>query len=359
MQDTKGLTEPTELPPDLMTDEPHFYCHRRSSSHQQVFPLPQNSVANMLSYFATLKVRCDGRQDVCRNCERLGFECSFQQLSQPPGQYVLKPPEPRRRTQACSQCHLKKTRCLGELPSCSNCTRKGRKCTYPRTRKQGQGPGSGSGSGQGSSTAAADGSESLGGGGGGGSSSARGDSESSTPHAAGTAGSSSGRGRNASSVSAIDLLGGGSSADGGGGGGAGAGAASPEPETALELVEDYFQHLYPLPSFAFLHQPTVVQRCRDGTINEPLKLAICALTALQLHRSSLCHDLWVQQAEQVVLQQLGRPSIFHLQALLLTIHYRVESGDFPTAFMLAALAARTAVALRLNYERSELLPVAQ
>ncbi|KAK7746547.1 hypothetical protein SLS62_009410 [Diatrype stigma] len=296
-------------------------------------------------------VRCDGRQDVCRNCERLGFECSFQQLSQPPGQYVLKPPEPRRRTQACSQCHLKKTRCLGELPSCSNCTRKGRKCTYPRTRKQGSGQGQG---GSAAATAAVDGSESLGGGSG----SARGDSESSTPHAAAMSSSSSG-GRNAASVPAIDLLGGGGgpSADGGGGG-AGA-TASPESETALELVEDYFRHLYPLPSFAFLHQPTVVQRCRDGTINEPLKLAICALTALQLHRSALCHDLWVQQAEQVVLQQLGRPSIFHLQALLLTIHYRVESGEFPTAFMLAALAARTAVALRLNYERSELLPVAQ
>lgn len=238
---------------------------------------------------------------------------------------MLKPPEPRRRTQACSQCHLKKTRCLGELPSCSNCTRKGRKCTYPKARKLG------------SSSAAVDGSESIGGSG-----SARTDSESRTPLAAAAGGGS----QSAQSVSAIDLLG---SVDG----------ASPEPDTALELVEDYFRHLYPLPSYAFLHQPTVVQRCRDGTINEPLKLAICALTALQLHRSSLCHDLWVQQAEQVILQQLGRPSIFHLQALLLTIHYRVESGEFPTAFMLAALAARTAVALRLNYERSELLPVAQ
>ena len=132
-----------------------------------------------------------------------------------------------------------------------------------------------------------------------------------------------------------------------------------EPRTTLDLVQDYFRHLYPLPSFAFLHQSTVVERCKDGTINGPLKLAICALTALRLHRSSLCHDLWIQQAEQVILQQLGRPSIFHLQALLLVIHYRIESGDFPTAFMLASLGARTAVALRLNYERAELLPVAQ
>ncbi|RYP85807.1 hypothetical protein DL770_004986 [Monosporascus sp. CRB-9-2] len=216
---------------------------------------------------------------------------------------------------ACTQCHIKKTRCLGELPSCSNCVRKGRGCTYPKTGKH---------------SLAVDGSESR-------------------------RGVSSDRGSRvpqvdavqcAPSAPAIDILG---SADG----------AFPDPETAVELVEDYFHHLYPLPSFAFLHQPTVVQRCKDKSINEPLRLAICALTALQLQRSSLCHDLWVQQAEQVILQQIGRPSIFHLQALLLITRYRIESGDFPTAFMLAALAARAAVALRLNYERSELLHVAQ
>ncbi|RYP59063.1 hypothetical protein DL769_008697 [Monosporascus sp. CRB-8-3] len=265
--------------------------------------------------YERLKVRCDGRRDVCGNCERLGFECSFRQLRQSSGHYVLKPPEPRRRPQACTQCHIKKTRCLGELPRCSNCVRKGRGCTYPKPRKHGL---------------AVEGTE--------------------PPR-----GVSSNRGsrvqqldavRGAPSAPAIDILG---SADG----------AFLDPETAMELVEDYFRHLYPLPSFAFLHQPTVVQRCKDKSINEPLRLAICALTALQLQRSFLCHDLWVQQAEQVILQQIGRPSIFHLQALLLIIRYRIESGDFPTAFMLAALAARAAVALRLNYERSELLHVAQ
>ena len=231
---------------------------------------------------------------------------------------MLKPPEPRRRTQACSQCHIKKTRCLGELPSCSNCTRKGRTCTYPKTRKQSGSPIEGLSPSQSAP-------------------------ENGAPLAHAT---QVVPGRNGPPIPAMDFMG---SVEGG----------SLESRTALELVQDYFQHLYPLPSFAFLHQPTVVQRCRDGTINGPLKLAICALTALRLHRSSLCHDLWIQQAEQAILQQLGRPSIFHLQALLLVIHYRIESGEYPTAFMLASLAARTAVALRLNYERSELLPVAQ
>ncbi|KAI1760808.1 fungal-specific transcription factor domain-containing protein [Hypoxylon sp. FL1150] len=257
------------------------------------------------------KVRCDGGPNLCQNCDRLGFQCSFQQLpGKSPGQYVVKLPERRRRMQACIPCHSKKTRCLGELPSCSSCVRRNRTCSYPRARRNGS---------------AAD---------------------SSTEPSGAIVFDDRSAGDASPSQEDIGMV---NMAEG----------SAPDPETTMTLVLDYFEHLYPLPSFAFLHKPTVLLRCRDQTINETLKLAICAVTSLQLQRTSLCHDLWVQQAEQTILQQIGRASIFHLQALLLVIRYRIESGDFPTAFMLAALAARTALALRLNYERPELSEVAQ
>jgi hypothetical protein len=41
------------------------------------------------------------------------------------------------------------------------------------------------------------------------------------------------------------------------------------------------------------------------------------------------------------------------------IHYRMETGNFQRAFMLAATAARFAAAMRLNYERPELDPVSR
>ncbi|KAI1413067.1 fungal-specific transcription factor domain-containing protein [Hypoxylon sp. FL1857] len=258
------------------------------------------------------KVRCDGRPNICQNCDRLGFECSFQESpGKSPGQYVVKLPERRRRMQACVPCHSKKTRCLGELPSCSSCVRRNRVCTYPRTKRHG--------------------------------STARGQDLVETT---GDDDKPARRAGDASPGQDIGVVG---PAEG----------PALDHDTTLGLMEDYFQHLYPLPSFAFLHKPTVLQRCRDQTMNETLKLALCAITALQLQRTSLCHDLWVQQAEHSILQQIGRASIFHLQALLLVIRYRIESGEFPTAFMLAALAARTALALRLNYERPELSHVAQ
>ncbi|XXH02970.1 hypothetical protein Hte_009360 [Hypoxylon texense] len=254
------------------------------------------------------KVRCDGRPNLCQNCDRLGFECSFQQLpGKSPGQYVVKLPERRRRMQACIPCHSKKTRCLGELPSCSSCVRRNRVCSYPGARKNGSAADESNGVGGFDDECAEDASPSQ------------------------------------EDIGMVDA----------------AEGSAPDVETTTALVLDYFDHLYPLPSFAFLHKPTVLLRCRDQTMNETLKLAICAITSLHLQRSSLCHDLWVQQAEQSILQQVGRASIFHLQALLLVIRYRIESGEFPTAFMLAALAARTALALRLNYERPELSQVAQ
>ncbi|KAI1135915.1 fungal-specific transcription factor domain-containing protein [Hypoxylon sp. FL0543] len=295
--------------------------HHSQSPHLKSGPIPAPvsvSVPDPLKKRAICsqcrirKVRCDGRPEICQNCDRLGFECSFQESpGKSPGQYVVKLPERRRRMQACIPCHAKKTRCLGELPSCSSCVRRSRVCTYPRTKRHGSNA-------RGQDLAEV----------------ARPDDKS-TQHLGGAS-----LGQDIGVVGSTE-------------------APALDRETTLGLMEDYFQRLYPLPSFAFLHKPTVMQRCRDQTMNENLKLAICAITALQLQRTSLCHDLWVQQAEQSILQQIGRASIFHLQALLLLIRYRIESGEFSTAFMLAALAARTALALRLNYERPELSDVAQ
>ncbi|KAI0390600.1 hypothetical protein F5Y17DRAFT_51473 [Xylariaceae sp. FL0594] len=267
------------------------------------------------------KVRCDGRQGViCRNCNRLGFGCSFERI---PGQFpdhaTLKLPESRRRTQACISCHSRKTRCDGGVPSCANCLRRGGDCTYPAGRNRASIK----------SASNSDGGATV------------------DPMCRARS-----RSRSRPSVSAPEWTMSDKNAE-----------PSPSPsldfDTALELTEDYFRHLYPLPSLAFLHKPTVIGRVRDGTIKEPLRLAICAITSLLLQRTSSRHDLWAQQAEQLLLQQLGCPSVFHLQALILVIRYRVETGQFPTAFMLAALAARTAVALRLNYEHAALSYVAQ
>jgi len=133
----------------------------------------------------------------------------------------------------------------------------------------------------------------------------------------------------------------------------------PSDELVEQLVGSYFSRLHTLPAYSFLHQETVQRRCHEKTINSALKLALCAITALILGTHESKRDKWAWTSEHFVLDQLEQPSIFHLQALLLVIRYRAEAGQFRRAFMLAGLAARSAVALRLNYEHPELGPVAQ
>ncbi|KAF7594857.1 hypothetical protein BBP40_008187 [Aspergillus hancockii] len=133
----------------------------------------------------------------------------------------------------------------------------------------------------------------------------------------------------------------------------------PSDDVVRSLLRQYFDRLYPLPSFNFLHQDTVIRRCSEKTIDESLKLAICAITALFFDIYKSEHISWAQESERLILDRLERPSIFQIQASLLTIRYRAGVGQFPRAFILAGLAARWAVSLRLNYEHSSLGPIAQ
>ncbi|KAK7999477.1 hypothetical protein PG990_012077 [Apiospora arundinis] len=300
------------------------------------------------------KVRCDGRPTTCTNCQRLGFECSFRQTAvgnapsvssaAPHGATAghLRLPERRRRTQACVHCRSRKTRCQGGSPECSNCIKKGIVCKYPTPSSKRQKHIAAD------DTAASSASP-------GSSHTSRGTSLSPAAAPASQHDLSSGTADGVGDNDVLDPTSGDPSSS--------LTASALDQTTLNALVEDYFEHLYPLPSYAFLHKATVLQRCQDETIDAPLKLAICAITSLLLQRVSYCHDLWAQQAERLLLASptLYRPSVFRLQALLLVIRYRIESGDFPAAFMLASLAARAAVALRLNYERSdaELSPLAQ
>lgn len=130
----------------------------------------------------------------------------------------------------------------------------------------------------------------------------------------------------------------------------------------LHLVIDFFRHVHPLPSFAFLNEESVTQRCLEETMDEALVSAICAVSALLLGHSRyhpVATSAWVAAVETAVWANLEHPTIFKIQALLLVTQYRVLVGDFGRGFMLFSLASRSATALRLIYERTDLSPLAQ
>lgn len=128
------------------------------------------------------------------------------------------------------------------------------------------------------------------------------------------------------------------------------------PPDLQVLVEFYFHNVYPLPSYAFLHPPTTIRQCSEGALDICLSYAIAAVASH--HRGPAPPDRgavelsWIQAAEDLVWKHLEAPSLARLQALLLVVLYRVETGAIQRAFMLSSLAARAAAALRLNHERA-------
>lgn len=100
----------------------------------------------------------------------------------------------------------------------------------------------------------------------------------------------------------------------------------------------------------------------SGTLDRCLAVTIVTVTNLYLapsHQSPDESASWIASAEMDIWSHMEKPSIVQLQSILFVIHYRIKTGSFSRAYMLAGLAARAATALRLNYERLELSFVAQ
>lgn len=230
------------------------------------------------------KVRCDKRPDVCRNCDRLGLDCSYASES-----LALSRPRRLRGVRACTYCRDSKIKCSGTNPRCSNCKRRGRPCIYPASKRP--------------------------------------------------------------ILNLVPVVSSPDEDDGP--------STTAVSEEMLSLVDTFFEKIYPMPSFAFLHPATTKRRCRDGGRYRALTLAVCSLTALYTDQNRDEAIVWVQEAEQCIWQHLESPTIPRLQALLLIIHYCMQAGRFQRAFMLIAIAARSAAAMRLNHERQDLDPIAK
>ncbi|CAK7225298.1 hypothetical protein SBRCBS47491_005839 [Sporothrix bragantina] len=342
------------------------------------------------------KVRCDGRRSICSNCERLGFPCAFDDAEvvaavQPESSSATTSTAPtasapaattsaadilsiprRRARQACQNCHSRKARCTGGTPQCDRCRTLGIECVYrpgKRTRLSPVLSGSVAGDrdhqqAQPSSAAAAAAAQSL-------QQFERGLSESSEHMDDGMLVPGSGGQQQTGPLTKVAHLGGTRPGgghpppDSGAGIGAGAGGLFPTrscpPEVlealAMRTFDQFFRHIHHIPTFAFLHRASLMQRYRAGLVDRPLLLALVGITSLMTDLGPGTRELGKQciaEAEALVLSRLDRPSTLGLQTLVFVIHHRVLSGRFSSAFMLHGVASRFASALRLNHENTRL-----
>jgi hypothetical protein len=127
----------------------------------------------------------------------------------------------------------------------------------------------------------------------------------------------------------------------------------PGSSLANRCLEAFFNRAWPMPVCSFLHRPTVMEHHRNGCLDQALFLALVGIATVVADLGGGTRDQGaegIESAESLVLESLDKPTLSMIQATVLIIQYRLMSRKFGKVFMLAALAARSALALRLNYE---------
>ncbi|RYP21992.1 hypothetical protein DL765_001898 [Monosporascus sp. GIB2] len=315
------------------------------------------------------KVRCDGRRDVCQNCERLGFTCSFQDKSSPhpDTDSITSFSLPRRRVRlACINCHSRKARCSGETPKCARCQAQGIDCVYRPTKRSGgvNGTAIAAGSSVHSTSQQA------------GATDSEHESVTSEPPEKRAMlrrdenGSHHGRGvpdnnqhydltgppiprrlgndpyGSSFSLACVSL-----EAD------RHHRFKFPDEALILKAFNNYFRHVHHVPVLSFIHRASLMQRYHAGMMDKALLLAIVGITSLLTDLGPGTREYGnrcVDECQQMIYQDLENPSTLKIQALVLIMKHRMLSRRFTGAFMLAAIGARFAYALRLNYENPNL-----
>ncbi|KAG6000381.1 hypothetical protein E4U21_005544 [Claviceps maximensis] len=327
------------------------------------------------------KVKCDGRPNGCRNCERLQLECVAGDGSMlQGGSRTSSSPTSLRKIRtyrSCQSCRLSKTKCNGNRPKCSRCSAKLIQCVYnggsaPRwTRNLNKMEARSLEEGDDDADEEEEEKESPAG-------------REDTATAPINAGDSGAPIRAASfqlsdwlydkspvlstspSVAASSSLSGPNEQ-----------LAShplawlfspslPTSRNLRRVVEQYFTNLHPLRCFAFVHKPSFLRQLDKGLSYDDesaLLHIICAhgakfliLTTGQGEFSAppmllkTAGNQWAKRAEYLMLANFGKISVQRLMTAILLHDFHFRLGEYGQALMISGLAVRMAHALKINTE---------
>ncbi|EEU35061.1 uncharacterized protein NECHADRAFT_44807, partial [Fusarium vanettenii 77-13-4] len=254
------------------------------------------------------KVRCDGDLRGCCNCKRLRFECSL--VASPTDKDDLPELLERRRVwRACIRCRDRKLKCSGGSPACSRCVQRGVACQYPSSatpiNTSAQGvlqPASSNSHTPTSQQVQSEGSPPL-------------ESTQTTANAQ----------AEASTLHAVK-----------------------------QYIEAFFEFIYPIPCYGFLHRASLLQAWSRGHLSPLVLRAICGLTTRFIHQNDPTHTTlarkWIQEAESELLSRLSEPRVSDVEAWLLVTLDQYLSRQFSKMLVSMSLTSRLAYILRLNHE---------
>ncbi|KAH8674045.1 hypothetical protein BX600DRAFT_509252 [Xylariales sp. PMI_506] len=278
------------------------------------------------------KVKCSGKSanDPCENCSRLKLDCNFtlslvggkprEKVARiTPNGTVTEAGTLRKRAQrACAQCHMHKTKCSGDLPSCLRCQANSISCEYiPSKRKFANVP---------AQTKIEDAQTPSG--------NTPIPNEPVTQEVA----------IDTSTPSSMDIV-----LD-----------PSPGPQNqllkrdiTLKHVNMFFDHFFWMPCMGFLHAGTVYRAIDEDKLSPYLAAGICSLTAQFVAPGDAGRALAARCNEQVeyhLLRNFGFMErgflVYHVFATV----YNWMSGPLSKVWMWTATASRMIKCLQLNYE---------
>lgn len=122
-------------------------------------------------------------------------------------------------------------------------------------------------------------------------------------------------------------------------------------------INSYFDHVYPIPQFSFLHRAVFMGDFGHGKSSPILLRAVCAAGSFYLPSSSRNQhraDVWTWEAESHVLENYDDTSVTNLQTLLLLTFCHSARRKYKKVMVLLSIASRLAYISRMNHERKGL-----
>lgn len=122
-------------------------------------------------------------------------------------------------------------------------------------------------------------------------------------------------------------------------------------------IDAYFEYIYPVPIFSFLHRAELLSQFTAATIYPALLLAICGLSARFMTPSKergTQAKSWIELAEKIVFRDFGKINIANVQTLMLLELHQMYDHRNSKCFLYLALAVRVAYSLKLHKEDRQL-----
>jgi len=122
-------------------------------------------------------------------------------------------------------------------------------------------------------------------------------------------------------------------------------------------VNAFFEFIYPIPGYSFLHRAEILRQYSSGDMPSVLLLAMCGAVSRFISMSANAvkrSKSWIEAAESKVLRSLGETKLYYAEALIILGFNRRCNHQSGKTFFFVSLAARMAYHLKLYRENHDI-----